>query len=216
MKKTLQTQVSDAFAHSPIFQGVRLNLDKVSYKQYEKGQSLLEQDGCVCIIIYGMVDVYSESADGHAIHLSSLCKSDCFGISNLFVKSELQTTLTCAEDCMIAIIYEDALLSLFTTHPLLITRFFNLYNEKIQFLIRRIEHLTMQSSRKKVVCLLLEKEKNDIVSLGGREQMAAYLGISRATLFRELSYLKKQRYIATQEDCIILLDKNELEAILLV
>ena len=86
----------------------------------------------------------------------------------------------------------------------------------MQFLIRRIEFLTMQSGKKKLVQYLLEEPKR-----GGRfgknvsrDELASILGISRASLFRELASLTKQGLIALRDGEICLLRPDELEEIL--
>ena len=86
----------------------------------------------------------------------------------------------------------------------------------MQFLIRRIEFLTMQSGKKKLVQYLLE-----VPGKGGqfgknvsRDELASILGISRASLFRELAGLTKQGLIALRDGEIYLLKPDELEEIL--
>lgn len=69
-----------------------------------------------------------------------------------------------------------------------------LCNAKIQFLLSRIEMLTMQSCRGKVLAFLLAEKREDGVILlrGTRDELASRLSVSRAALYRELSALQRR------------------------
>ena len=86
----------------------------------------------------------------------------------------------------------------------------------MQFLIRRIGFLTMQSGKKKLVQYLLEEpDKGRAFGKNvSRDELASILGISRASLLRELAGLTKQGLIALRDGEICLLRPDELEEIL--
>ena len=73
-------------------------------------------------------------------------------------------------------------------------RYAVLCNRKMQFLIRKIEFLTMYSGRKRLIQFLLSSSgpSGRVDSAGTREDMASMLGISRASLFRELAAFRRK------------------------
>ena len=74
----------------------------------------------------------------------------------------------------------------------------------------------MQSGKKKLVQYLLEEpDKGRVFGKNvSRDELASILGISRASLFRELAGLTKQGLIALRDGEIYLLKPDELEEIL--
>ena len=95
-------------------------------------------------------------------------------------------------------------------------RYAKLCNEKLQFLLRRIELLTMQSCRGRVIAhLLASQDLNGRVMLtGSREDLARQLGVSRAALFRELAALQSTGALRAEGNLLTVLDAPKLEKLL--
>lgn len=91
-----------------------------------------------------------------------------------------------------------------------------LCNRKIQFLLRRIELLTMQSCRGRLIAHLLEQQDEvGVVKItGSREDLARRLGVSRAALFRELSALQSMGTVSVDGNSITVEDRPLLEELL--
>ena len=91
-----------------------------------------------------------------------------------------------------------------------------LCNAKIQFLLSRIEMLTMQSCRGKVLAFLLAEKREDGVILlrGTRDELASRLSVSRAALYRELSALQSGGYLEVGESRLRVLNTSALEKLL--
>ncbi len=87
---------------------------------------------------------------------------------------------------------------------------------KLQFLLRRIELLTMQSCRGRVIAhLLASQDRNGCVKLSGsREDLARRLGVSRAALFRELAALQSMGVLRSEGNLLTVLDTPALEKLL--
>lgn len=196
-----------------------LPVSGMQVKYCHKGQIVSDRqknEEILGLIMEGSMDVYSIALDGREILLSQLEKGDCFGVVNLLTKTELPTVLRCRTDTTLVIIPKCQLLSAMKKNSELALRYAGFCNKKMQFLIRRIEFLTMQSGKKKLVQYLLE-----VPGKGGRfgknvsrDELASILGISRASLFRELAGLTKQGLIALRDGEIYLLRPDELEEIL--
>ena len=86
----------------------------------------------------------------------------------------------------------------------------------IQFLLSRIEMLTMQSCRGKVLAFLLAEKREDGVILlrGTRDELASRLSVSRAALYRELSALQSGGYLEVGESRLRVLNTSALEKLL--
>ena len=95
-------------------------------------------------------------------------------------------------------------------------RYAALCNRKLQFLLRRIELLTMQSCRGRLIAHLLERqdEKGVVGLAGSREDLARRLGMSRAALFRELSVLQSMGAVSVDGNSITVEDRPLLEELL--
>lgn len=201
---------------SPMFSGCGLGEDSFHPRDYRRGQIVSDQqDGraCVGLVAFGAIDVYSVAMDGSEIKLSSLSAGDAFGICNLFATSAMETVLKCRADATVLFVPKDELLAALSTRPEALIRYARLCNEKIQFLIRRIELLTMQSCRGKLLEYLITKQDcAGTVSLAAsKEQLAKELGVGRASLFRELSQLQSEGLIRSSGTRIHVLNRHALE-----
>lgn len=211
--------LQEKIAISPLLAALPLKPSDVSERRFRAGQIISDRPGgvpAVGLILSGQVDAYSVALDGKDVQLSSLTAGDCFGVCNLLAKAELETVLRCAEDSDILYISKPVLLRLMQQDSAFALRYAALCNQKIQFLIRRIELLTMQSCRGRIIAYLLEKQNADhLVQLtGSREDLARQLGVSRAALFRELAALQSRRAIQANGNTIRLLDADLLEDLL--
>lgn len=214
-----EEEIKAAVEASPLLGGCNLSVSGMQVKYCHKGQIVSDRqknEEILGLIMEGSMDVYSIALDGREILLSQLERGDCFGVVNLLTKTELPTVLRCRTDTTLVIIPKCQLFSAMEKNSELALRYAGFCNRKMQFLIRRIEFLTMQSGRKKLVQYLLE-----VPGKGGRfgknvsrDELASILGISRASLFRELSVLTKQGLIALRGSEICLLKPDELEEIL--
>ncbi|MDO4800362.1 MAG: Crp/Fnr family transcriptional regulator [Bacillota bacterium] len=194
--------------------------------QSESGLSLLICSGqlvsdevggiaSVGIVRSGRIDVYSVAPDGRDVQLNSLYAGDCFGISNLLAEAELPTMLKCGEHAEVIYIAKARFQSLLRSDAQLALAYAELCNQKIQFLLRRIELLTIQSCRGKLIAFFLSQpDVAEIVLHGSREDLAARIGVSRATLFRELSALQSMGLIHAEASVVRILDRDALEDLL--
>ena len=141
---------------------------------------------------------------------------ECFGICNLLVAEPLQTVLRCAEETTVRFWEKEALVAAMRGDAALAMAYAALCNAKIQFLLSRIEMLTMQSCRGKVLAFLLAEKREDGVILlrGTRDELASRLSVSRAALYRELSALQSGGYLEVGESRLRVLNTSALEKLL--
>ena len=214
-----EMDIREKLSICPLLAELPLRQTDVSERSFRAGQIISDRLGgipAVGMILSGRVDAYSVALDGKDVLLNSLTSGECFGVCNLLAKAELETVLRCAEDTTILYVTKPVLLSLMKQKVDFAVRYAEMCNQKIQLLIHRIELLTMQSCRGRVIAYLLEKKdaSNMVHVTVSREDLARQLGVSRAALFRELSTLQGRNAISAEGNTIHLSDITLLEDIL--
>ena len=197
---------------SSLLAGTSLPLERVTAQKFRAGQIISDRPSGVLsvgLIVSGRVEVYSVALDGKDVQLNTLTVGECFGVCNLLADTEMETVLRCGEET-------EVLLSCMEQDAGLAMRYAALCNRKIQFLLRRIELLTMQSCRGRLIAHLLEQQDEvGVVKItGSREDLARRLGVSRAALFRELSALQSMGTVSVDGNSITVEDRPLLEELL--
>lgn len=212
-----ELQFKTAIASSPLISSCDIDAHNVLIRSYRKGQILDDHvagAAMVGLVLEGIVEVLSVAFDGREISLSELKEGDCFGISDLIDLGLRTTVLKCRKASRILFIPKEELLARIQENPKIALEFIRLYNLKINFLIQRIESLTICSARRKLLEFLLSNQCKGTVSLdSNRTTLARRLGVSRAALYRELNYLSKGGLIAIDGKTLQLLDISRLEVL---
>ena len=214
-----QTELSQKLVLSALLADVTLPEEKVSTQVFRCGQILSDiPQGIpsIGLITRGRIGVYSVALDGKDILLNELSAGECFGICNLLARFELETVLRCSTETEILYIPKAVLQEAMAADSSLALRFAAICSEKIQFLLKRIELLTLQSCRGRVIAFLLahSKEGGEVVFRGSREDLACHLGVSRAALFRELAALQAMGAIESHGNLFHVADTGQLEDLL--
>lgn len=212
-------EISLVLNASPLLEGCNIDIQEIYTRRCQAGQIVSDRiHNCAAIgvVAFGTVDVYSVAMDGREVQLNSLSMGDCFGISNLLYPAALDTVLRCRSETELLFIPKETLISTMQADAALAIRYAAYCNQKIQFLIHRIALLTMQSCRGKVIEYLLSQRRSDgkVVPGCSREDLARRLGISRAALFRELSFLQNRGLLALKGANLVVLDPSALELLL--
>ena len=211
--------IREKLALSPLLAGVELPPERLVHRNCAAGQILSDRPGgvpSVGLVLSGCIEVYTVALDGRDVLMNTLSAGECFGVCNLLADAELETVLRCGAAAEVLYIPKDVLLARMEGDAGLALRYAALCNRKIQFLLRRVELLTMQSCRGRLIAhLLAARDGGDKVSLtGSREDLARQLGISRAALFRELSALQAAGAIHVEGNTLLLQDLPALEELL--
>ena len=214
-----QVELERRLAQSPLLAGVSLPAEQARVQSFPAGHILSDRPGgvpSVGLILSGRVEVYSVALDGKDVQLSTLPAGECFGVCNLLAGAELETVLRCGEETEVLYIPKPVLLACMERDAGLSLRYAELCNQKLQFLLRRIELLTMQSCRGRVIAhLLAGQDRNGCVKpTGSRKDLARQLGVSRAALFRELAALQSMGVLRSEGNLLTVLDTPALEKLL--
>ena len=163
---------------------------------------------CAVAVLSGRVDVFAISPDGKEVLLTSLEKDALFGISNLFREDDLRTVLQCREKSTLAFIPKELLKERILNNTEAMKEYSILCNSKIQFLLSRIEQLSLNTAKAKLIEYLLTEGDKAILT---RDELASHLGISRAALFREIATLQSKGAIETKGSRLTVIDRDKLE-----
>ncbi len=204
---------------SPLFANSMMSEELFTSRKFKKRELVTEDFcgiPCVGIICSGVIEVFSVAHDGKGVRLSQLRQGDCFGISNLFSKNELPTVLKCKSDVEILYIKKSDVIEHIASNPNFALIYAKYCNDKINFLLRRIELLTTESAKNKLIAYFLQARGADgNVQLDcSKERLATVLGISRAALFRELAFLQNEGYIEMAQSTIKIIKLEELSSLL--
>lgn len=173
----------------------------------------------IVFIVSGKVDVYHFATDGHEVLLSELTRGDCIGWINMFSDTELTAVFRCRETTELLSVEKNVILDAMRKDPERALKFALLCNQKVRFLLGRIECLTTYSGKKRLIQYLLDERSRSGDSFAlkvSREELASSLGISRASLFRELTRLQEQELIEKRGKNIEILNQIGLEEILYI
>ncbi|MDO4591137.1 MAG: Crp/Fnr family transcriptional regulator [Slackia sp.] len=202
-----------AAARSPLFAKIVAIDGALIAKSLDKGRIITEADGargCVGLLVEGAVDAYSVAADGRRTNLATLGPGDAFGICSLYADAPMPTVLRCRTACRAAFVSKSRLRALMGRDAELAARYACLCNEKIAFLIRRIEELTVSNGADKVLFYLrAHADRTGKAALPGtRDEWARRLGMSRTALFREIDRLKKEGVVFSRGRDLYVSDRS--------
>ncbi len=188
---------------------------KLFYKRYKNGQQvarIIKNQQCIGAVASGCVNVYSIACDGSEININIVGPGTVFGICSIFLPNQIEAFLKCSKDTAVVYLPKEAFLNMLHRSPMLLERYGTMCSEKIQALMKRIEILSMQSCRCKLIHYLFSCEKSgEVVKLPcSKEQFSKILGISRSALFREFSYFQREGLIAVNGSRIKIKDKSRL------
>lgn len=151
------------------------------------------------IVLEGKVEVLKILDSGKKVILNTLAPGGIFGISAVFSdEQEFVTTLQARSDTRILFLGEALLLELFERDKQVLIHYLQFVNCRVRFLNRRVECFAHEQIALRLMVFLkqLQEEQNggDCVRLPfSRSQLAEYLGVSRAALYRTLKNLEKNR-----------------------
>lgn len=168
--------------------------------EYNKGQFVYEGNDFkreIGIILKGSIEAQKYLISGKKVLLNQLKEGDIFGISGLFQEEEIYvSSLLIKQDAKILFISETEILRLFQSNDKLLKNYLSFVHTRIRFLNERIECFTHESIKERVV-YFLEKQRAKGHVLNklklNKSEIADFLGISRASLYRILGELKKKK-----------------------
>lgn len=192
---------------------------KYSETSYNKGQILFQEgDACknIGIIEEGSIQLERIYSSGKSIVLAKLSAGDVFGEALVISSTALYpATVIAKSKCKIIFINKKEIMKLCSSNERILENFVTLLSDKVIMLNKKVKSTSLKSVKHKVVDYILEKSNvansNVIMINESKEDIAAYLGIPRPSLSRELIKLRDENIIDFDRNSITILKFHELE-----
>lgn len=194
-----------------------LNVHTYNFKKNQNIISLLNSDNIIGIILTGNAKLINSDYNGNEIVLELLETHSVFGtnISNININTY---DLIALEDTEIALINSEDLFNLQHTNYVYYNIFINNLLKAITLKYKQTNEKLRVLSQKSIRDKLLEyfeiqyqKTLSRTIELPlSLKDLADYLVVNRTSMFRELKYLKEDKFIKTKGNKITLLYKDNL------
>lgn len=201
-----------------------IRCSKAEIKIYEKNQIIFSQmdpPKALYVLLNGSVSVCKDSPDGRRYIVTNIEEKDIFGEVYVFLEKVDYTyyVLVNAKSSVLEIPKE----YFFSTcdqacnaHSVIIQNMLGILAQKAFFLNNKVQLLTSGSLRQKISKYLLEncQSKKYVQLTMNREQLAAYLNVTRPSLSRELINMQDDGLIEVDRDMVKIIDFDSLMATL--
>lgn len=164
------------------------------------------------IVRQGEISVTSVTADGRELAMKTLYPGDVFGICTIFTEADMPNDLACQCFTIVYYITKSELLKLFGREPQLMMHFMKIYNQKILFLQKKIEMLNTSSVKVRLADYLIAhaNSRGEVFLTAGKTGLCSCLGVSRASLYRELDKFRLAQALDYTENKITIKDLSQL------
>ncbi len=173
----------------------------------KKGRFIDDEYSClsyVAVLEEGKVSVLDENN----MLITILRNGDVYGVSNLFNEKRLPSVLKCEENSRLSLYLKSDVRSVLFSSQELMERYCALLNDKISFLISRLEVVSAASNRERL-CKYLLSASSPVFKR--KEELASFLFMGRSALFRELKFLESEGCIESGAD-IKVIDKEKIRS----
>lgn len=206
----------------PLFKDVQLNeILEMNYiiKKYNKDEIIaLEGDFCnsIGIVLEGIVEIKKYSTSGKSFSLKTLKTGDVFGEGLIFSDfNKYPSTVVAASNCFIFFLNKQDILTLCHIHSVFLNNFMKELSNRIVYLNRKINELSLNTLRDKIINFIYEEYKKqkslEINMSTTKQQLAEKFNVQRPSLSRELIRLKDEGIIDFTKNKIVVLDINAIE-----
>lgn len=197
-----------------MFQSVELTDIKYVIKKYKRGEQVFENvDGiaCVGVILSGKCDVYSVAYNGDKSNVSTLSRGGEFGICNIFTEGGMPTVIFAKVAAEVLYISKTDFEKLLSKDNSLLRRYLTLCNKKMLYLACKIELMGLNGAKSKLACYIMQNViENEFELSISKEQLAKFLNVSRASLFRAFSDMQAEGIIECTGNNIKLINSEKI------
>jgi CRP-like cAMP-binding protein len=177
-----------------------------------EGEPLIE----IGLVLDGVIEVQKNYPSGKMVVISRFKMGDVFGEVAIFSnKHTYPSTIFSSTNSKIMFVSKENILKICLQNDKFLKNLLQLLSDKILILDHRLHILSGETIRQKICFYLLERywEQNTLtipVNLS-RQKMAEQFGITRPSLSRELSRMKREGFIDLDKHTIIIKDLSGLE-----
>ena len=189
--------------------------DSISYtRKFSKGSIIYHQGDYASSFYYlkkGKVRVYMTSPDGVEHTLSTASSGEILGEAAFFDKMPRISSANALSNIEVAVINEEAMLTLTRKYPKLALELLNLQATRIRQLSSQLDAMTFLKADERIAKVLLQNtDVNHEVSLT-HEEIAGATGVTRVTVSKILRSFKEKGLVNTEYRRIIVLDIDKLK-----
>lgn len=189
----------------------------ITRKAFNKGDVIFsegEDFDKLFIINQGSIKVYKYNKDGKEQILYILKEGDFLGDLNLLKKDTFKFNSMALEHTSMCIIHKDDFDNLIKTNPDISIKVLEYAHDRIASLENLVQTLTTKDVEARLATLLLNLSRTFGVKTNNgieitlpltREEMANFIGITRETISRKLSYFQSENLIEIPENKSILI-----------
>lgn len=188
------------------------------YKKSDVIFGMLDLPEKVYVVGEGKVLICQESFSGKRNIITTIEKEDIFGEVYVFMDKAVYDYYAIVEEKATVLTIPKAFFyhtceKTCTQHSKLIANMLEILAHKAYFLNKKIQLLTSDSLRHKIVKYLLDtKKSNNLCNVTmTREQMAAFFNVARPSLSRELLKMQEEGLIKLNKKQIEIVDTKRLE-----
>jgi CRP-like cAMP-binding protein len=196
----------------------------ITKKSFQKGDVIFSEGEIfdkLFIINGGSIKIYKYNKEGKEQILYILKEGEFLGDLNLLKKDIFKFNATSLESTNICIIHKDDFDTLIKTNPEISIKVLEYAHDRISSLENLVQTLTTKDVEVRLASLLINLSNTfgiktdkgiEITLTLTREDMANFIGVTRETISRKLSYFQSQDIIELFENKIILIkDINSLK-----
>ena len=183
-----------------------------TFNKNEEMISTLKSENIICILLEGYAQIVNISYNGEENLIEELTENSVFGtnISNI---SDNEYQIRAIKQSKILVIDYNKLINKkyinYSYYNVFITNLFDIVNSKCKENNDRIRILTKKTIRDKLLAFFENEYKKSrskyIYVPTNLKDLADYLSINRSAMFRELKYLKEEKFIKIDGKRITLL-----------
>lgn len=197
-----------------LFRLCRISASETRMLTLARGERFSDQlDGKpqVALVCEGSIKVTSPAASQKSLLLNQVGTGDLFGVSNLFLETKLATSLQARTKTCLALVDKRLVRKRLMESPKAMEAYARFCNEKLQFLLGRLNSLSHPNSHIRLCLYIRDHQKEDRIVLQNKETLKSALGMSRATLFRELANLEKAGILRQESSKIYAVEQTALQ-----
>ena len=213
-------------ASTPVFKGFKTSeiiqlLNKVHHqiRTYEEGDIIAYcGDPCECLylLLEGRVRGVMIDYNGKSIVVSEVHAPDTFAEGFLFAdKHTLLLNIIANSHAKVMVIYQHDLLEILNSNRRILENYLSITSNRFVIITEKIRFLMLKTVKAKLANYILDLEKDNKgkvrFKLGKtHEELAAYFGITRPVLTRNLLQIKRDGLVDISHKEIIILDRERL------
>jgi CRP/FNR family cyclic AMP-dependent transcriptional regulator len=191
-------------------------LQNIRTQEYAMGEVVYERAGpCtdVFFIHEGKIRIDAQDPDGEMVYFDSHGRGGMIGFYSAITGQPQPVTATAIVKSVLGRMSADDFTNLVVGNRELSAYMLKLVTGMLLSETRRITHLIVLSALQRVAAEILERVGSDgslLIEVPARVELAARIGITRETLAKQLSELRKRGLIAIEQNKIQVLDAKEL------